>query len=186
MSLVVIDIFIVGTWFGIEKVAERLEQTSLVSENRDEVYDHILDQLQDYKLTGSGLGSFYAVFPKYRKQDVGGYYNHAHNDYLEFATETGLVGLSLLGLAVISSFLVAIIAQYRRRDPLMRGLSFAAIMGICSIMIHSTVDFNLQIPANAITFMLLLAMAWIALGLKTKRKVVFEDEDVSFNNKYWT
>ena len=53
-------------------------------------------------------------------------------------------------------------------------------------MIHSTVDFNLQIPANAITFMLLLAMAWIALGLKTKRKVVFEDEDVSFNNKYWT
>ena len=186
VSLVVIDIFIVGTWFGIEKVAERLEQTSLVGENRDEVYQHILDQLQDYKLTGSGLGSFYAVFPKYRKQDVGGYYNHAHNDYLEFATETGLVGLSLLGLAVVSSFIIAIIAQYRRRDPLMRGLSFAAIMGICAIMIHSTVDFNLQIPANAITFMLLLSMAWIAFGLKTKRRVVFNDEDEMVNNQSWT
>lgn len=186
VSLVVIDIFIVGTWFGIEKVAERLEQTSFVGENRDEVYQHIMDQLQDYRLTGSGLGSFYAVFPKYRKQDVAGYYNHAHNDYLEFATETGLIGLGLLGLAVTGSFLVAVIAQYRRRDPLMRGLSFAAIMGICAIMIHSTVDFNLQIPANAITFMLLLAMGWIALGLKTKRKVVLNDEDEWVNHKYWT
>jgi putative inorganic carbon (hco3(-)) transporter len=185
VSLIVIDIFIVGTWFGIEKVAERLEQTSFVAENRDEVYQHILDQLEDYQLTGSGLGSFYAVFPKYRKQDVGGYYIHAHNDYLEFATETGLVGITLLGLAVISSFIVAVIAQYRRRDPIMRGLSFAAIMGICAIMIHSTVDFNLQIPANAITFMLLLAMAWIALGHKAKRKVV-NNEDVWVNNKYWT
>ena len=118
--------------------------------------------------------------------DVGGYYNHAHNDYLEFATETGLVGLALLGLAVISSLLVAVIAQYRRRDPLMRGLSFAAIMGICAIMIHSTVDFNLQIPANAITFMLLLAMGWIALGMKSKRKVMANDEDEQVNNKYWT
>ena len=126
------------------------------------------------------------MFPKYRKQDVGGYYNHAHNDYLEFATETGLVGLSLLGLAVVSSFIIAIIAQYRRRDPLMRGLSFAAIMGICAIMIHSTVDFNLQIPANAITFMLLLSMAWIAFGLKTKRRVVFNDEDEMVNNQSWT
>ena len=176
VSLVVIDIFIVGTWFGIEEVTQRLEKTTFVTENRDEVYVQAFDQWQDYQLTGSGLGSFYAVFPKYRTQNIYGYFNHAHNDYLEFATETGLIGISLLGLAVCWSFIIAIFAQHRRRDPLMRGLSFAAIMGICAIMIHSTVDFNLQIPANAMTFMLLLAMAWIALGLKTRRKVVYDDE----------
>ena len=49
-----------------------------------------------------------------------------------------------------------------RRDPLMRGLSFAAIMGILTLMIHSAADFNLQIPANALTFMLILAFAWIS------------------------
>jgi len=27
---------------------------------------------------------------------------------------------------------------------------------------HATVDFNLQIPSNAATFMLVLALAWIA------------------------
>jgi hypothetical protein len=36
-------------------------------------------------------------------------------------------------------------------------------MGILALMIHSAVDFNLQIPANALTFMLLLAFAWISL-----------------------
>ena len=45
-----------------------------------------------------------------------------------------------------------------RRDPLMRGMAFAAIMGITAILIHSWVGFNLQIPANALLFMVLLAL----------------------------
>ena len=59
----------------------------------------------------------------------------------------------------------ALIAQWRRRDPLMRGMSFACIMGVTSILIHSWVDFNLQIPANAAFFMVLLALGWISLYL---------------------
>ncbi len=169
-SLIIIDICIVGTWFGVEKVVERIEQTTLESEHRDETYRHILKQWSDYKLTGSGLGSFYTVFPKYKTQlETGAFYDHAHNDYLEFATETGVVGLAILGSIVIWSISIALVAQYRRRDPLMRGISFAAIMGITAILIHSTVDFNLQVPANALTFMLLLAMAWISASLKNHK-----------------
>jgi hypothetical protein len=36
-------------------------------------------------------------------------------------------------------------------------------MGVTSILIHSWVDFNLQIPANAALFMVLLALGWISL-----------------------
>lgn len=166
-SLVIIDIFIVGTWFGVEKVVERIEQTSLETEHRGETYGHVRDQWSDYALTGSGLGTFYAVFPQYKTElEAGGFYTHAHNDYLEFGSETGIIGLSLLGAVVLLSWGTALLAQYKRRDPLMRGISFAAIMGITALMIHSTVDFNLQIPANALTFMLLLAMAWLSLHLK--------------------
>ena len=42
-------------------------------------------------------------------------------------------------------------------------------MGVCSLAIHSTVDFNLQIPANAFAFMVLLAYGWIALYLADRR-----------------
>jgi hypothetical protein len=38
-------------------------------------------------------------------------------------------------------------------------------MGVTAILIHSTVDFNLQIPANALLFMVLLALGWISLYL---------------------
>jgi hypothetical protein len=37
------------------------------------------------------------------------------------------------------------------------------MMGIIALMIHSAVDFSLQIPAIALTFMLVLALAWISL-----------------------
>ena len=170
VSLILIDILIVGTWFGIEQVAERIEHTTLATEGRDEVYEYVLHQFDDYTLTGSGLGTFYAVFPNYRQNDVAGFYTHAHNDYLEFAAETGIIGIGILGLVVVTSLIMALLAQHRRRDPLMRGLSFAAIMGITSILIHSTVDFNLQIPANAFTFMLLLAFAWLAIGMKNRHR----------------
>jgi O-antigen ligase len=163
-SLVVIDIFIVGTYFGVEKVVDRIEQTTMQTEDRDEVAGYAIAMWKDYPVLGSGLGSFRVVFPRYRGPDLGELFTHAHNDYLEFASETGIVGISLLGLLVLTSFVAALRAQYLRRDPLMRGISFGSMMGIIALMIHSTVDFNLQIPANAITFMLVLAFAWISLN----------------------
>ena len=163
ISLVAIDVFIVGTYFGTRRVVDRIVQTTTETEDRDEVAAYALDMWKDYPVLGAGLGSFPVVFPRYSKEGTLVSYTHAHNDYLEFGAEVGALGLALLGLMVLMSFAAALRAQYLRRDPLMRGLSFAAMMGILALMIHSAVDFNLQIPANALTFMLLLAFAWISL-----------------------
>ena len=169
VSLVVIDIFIVGTWFGVEKVVARLENTSAVRDaDRVDVSENALRQWRDYFLVGSGGGSFYAVFPRYRSGDIANYYDHAHDDYAEFASEYGIVGMLLLGGIVLSSFAAALLAQQRRRDPLKRGMAFSSTMGIIALMIHSFVDFNLQIPANAATFMIVLSLGWIALHLDTQ------------------
>lgn len=166
VSLIVIDLFIVGAWFGVEKVARRLGETTVASERgKIGVYEYALEQWADYPVFGSGAGSFYAVFPRYRKEDVTTFHDHVHNDYLEFASETGIIGIGLLGGIVISTLAVALLAQYRRRNPLMRGMSFAAIMGMTAMLIHSAVDFNLQIPANAATFVMLVALGWISLYL---------------------
>ena len=162
-SLVVIDIFIVGAYFGVQKVLDRIEQTTMDTEDRDEIASDALRMWKDYPVFGSGLGSFHVVFPRYPRQDLGALYTHAHNDYLEFASETGVLGIALLGLLVFTSFLTALRAQIVRRDRLMRGISFGAMMAIIALGMHSTVDSNLQIPANALTFMLLLAFAWISL-----------------------
>ncbi|MBT8151711.1 MAG: hypothetical protein KJO62_09940, partial [Gammaproteobacteria bacterium] len=86
----------------------------------------------------------------------------AHNDYIEFASEFGLPGFALLGLVVIYALCSSIVAQFTRRDRLMRGMGFAGTMGIVAMLIHSTVDFNLQIPANAALFMVVLALAVVS------------------------
>ena len=162
-SLIVIDIFIVGAYFGVQKVLNRIEQTKMQTEDRPDIARDTLRMWKVYPVFGSGLGSFHVVFPRYSRQDLGALYTHAHNDYLEFASETGAVGITLLGLLVLTSLLAALRAQIRRHDPLMRGISFGALMAMIALGQHSTVDFNLQIPSNALTFMLVLAFAWISL-----------------------
>ncbi len=169
-SLMVIDLFIVGAWFGVEKVMARIEQSSTSRDaDRIEVSLRTIKLWQDYPLTGSGGGSFHMVFPRYRPDTIVSSYDHAHQDYLEIAADTGILGLGLLGLMVLLSFLAALVALHRRHDPLMRGMAFASVMGISALLIHSTVDFNLQIPANAATFMVVLALGWIALNLDKRR-----------------
>lgn len=162
VSLIAIDLFVVGTYFGTQRVVERIAQTSVETEDREQVAGYALDMWKDFPVFGSGLGSFPAVFPRYSKEATIGTYTHAHNDYVEFAAETGLIGFALLALMVTMSFAVALRAHYLRGDPVMRGTSFAAMMGIIALMMHSTVDFNLQIPANALTFMFVLALAWVS------------------------
>jgi O-antigen ligase len=171
-SLVIIDLVIVGSWFGVEKLARRLEQTTLTDVRvREEPAAYALDMVRDYPLFGSGPGTFATTFPRYRPETVVDYFDYAHNDYAQVAAESGLIGLALLGLLVASSLAAALIAQWRRRDPLMRGMAFASVMGVTAILIHSWTDFNLQIPANAALFMVLLALGWVALGLERERGV---------------
>lgn len=163
-SLVVIDLLIVGSWFGMEKLAARIEQTTQREiQQREEPAGHVLAVIGDYPVLGAGPGTFYVVFEGYRPESVRDYFDYAHNDYAQFAAESGLPGLGLLGLFVALSLACALRAHGRRRDPLMRGMSFACIMGVAAILIHSTADFNLQIPANAVYFVVLLALGWISL-----------------------
>lgn len=172
VSLLAVDLIIVGQWFGIDKVVERLEQTSAQSETRDEVVEQGLAYSKDYQWVGSGGGSFHSTFPGYRQGNIRIFYRHAHNDFLQFLLETGVIGILLLGLTVLLSFSAAIMAIKKRRDPLLRGLGFSGVMGITALMIHSTVDFNLQIQANATLFVLIMALSWVAYGHQAIRSRV--------------
>jgi putative inorganic carbon (HCO3(-)) transporter len=163
-SLIAIDLLIVGSWFGVQKLAERIGQTTVQDvQEREEPAAYTRELIARYPVFGSGPGTFYIVYPGYRQQQAEAFFDHAHNDYVEFTSDSGWLGLGILGTFVAMSLVAALGAQWRRRDPLMRGMAFASVMGVTAILIHSAVDFNLQIPANAALFMVLLALGWIAL-----------------------
>jgi O-antigen ligase len=166
-SLIALDVFIIGAWFGVEKTVERIRETTTAEvEERVEPAVYAVDMVRDYPVFGAGAGSFYTAFTRYRGPGVKPFYDHAHNDYLQILAETGIVGAALVGSLALWALVLGVLALSRRRDPLARGLAVAVVMGVCALGIHSTVDFNLQIPANALAFVVLLAYGWVALYLE--------------------
>lgn len=172
ISLVIIDVLVIGTWVGLEKVVERIQGTEVriadggpseSIEARSEAARTALAIVHDYPLVGTGGGSFYNIFLSYRgPQYQYSYVDHTHNDYVEIATDYGLIGLSILGLLVVLTLWHTIRIMAKRRSPLPWGIGFGVTMAVVALMIHSTVDFNLQLPANALTIVVILAMAWLA------------------------
>ena len=65
VSLIAIDVAIVGAYFGTQQIVERIGETTLQTEDRDEVAGYALNMWKDYPVFGSGLGSFPVVFPRY-------------------------------------------------------------------------------------------------------------------------
>jgi O-antigen ligase len=163
-SLLIIDIMIVGAFFGVEKVADRLQNTSVNKESRDEVSRDTFMMWQENPVLGVGAGTYQYTYPAYKSDDVLStrLYDHAHNDYLQFLAEFGLIAFVLLLTSVLWCLWWAIRAMYKRRSELFKGLGFASCMGIIAIGIHSSVDFNLQIPANAFMFVFMMALAVLA------------------------
>jgi O-antigen ligase len=168
-SLFLVDMLILGKWFGLDALVERLASTNAGSEGRVWSNEYTLDYIAQFPLTGSGGGSFYGIFPNFQSAKLSGFHQHAHNDYLEFAAELGLPATAVLMSFVLLALWQAYRVQRERHNALYKGVGFAVTMTICWAAIHSTTDFNLQVPANALTFVTLLALAWVCRSLPSQR-----------------
>ncbi len=164
VSILALDVLVMGHWFGLEKVVQRLQETSAERETRDDVVRESLPYARDFWLTGSGAGSFYSTFPKYMEEGSVLPYRYAHNDFLQFFLETGAVGFLLAAALALSGFHAAWRVMATRSHHYLRSLGYGSFMGMLALMIHSSTDFNLQIPSNAALFVVLLALAWLAHG----------------------
>ncbi len=164
-SLLLVDMLILGYWFGVDKVLERLAQTNPAAEGRTWSNAYALDYIREFPLTGSGGGSFYGIFPNFQGPEFAGFHLHAHNDYLQFALELGPLAVVALVAVVVLALRSAHQVQRQRHTPLYRGAAFAVTMAIVWLGLHSLVDFNMQIPAVAFTFSSLLALAFSCRSL---------------------
>jgi O-antigen ligase len=108
---------------------------------------------------GSGLGTFPVIYPQFRSFYTNFFVNEAHNDYLQLLTETGLAGFAIGLWFLVVTFRRA----WRKLDNWTENangsLTIAALLGCVGILVHSLLDFNLQVPANAVMFYVLCAIA---------------------------
>lgn len=188
-SMALVDVFIIGQWVGVDRVMERIKDTAQASvpaevpfgrglgvppreeslSQRLEVPRLSLQLVEQRPWLGHGGGTYSLAFPPYKLEHLPWHWDHAHNDYVQVASDTGLVGLLLWLTAGVATAWRALQLVSDSQGRVNRGLGVAALMALGCMGLHSMVDFNLHIPANALTFSVLLAAVW-ALPNQTKTK----------------
>jgi O-antigen ligase len=108
---------------------------------------------------GWGLGAFPEVYPQFRTFPTNFYINQAHNDYLQLMVETGIPGVLIMGWFVLTLYRYALKKAGNWPYETGGAVALAALLGCTGILVHSLVDFNLQIPANAALFYVLSTIA---------------------------
>ena len=89
-------------------------------------------------------------------------YEHVHTDCLEIFAEVGASDLGLfLGVLRVCAYRTLRVARARKERNI-RALTAGCVAGCLSLLIHEVFDFNFQIPANASTFVFILAMGLVA------------------------
>ena len=122
---------------------------------------------QDHFWWGVGPAHFDYRFPEYRPESLQMRPGHAHNDYLNLLADWGAVG-GIIVLAGMAAFALGLWQTRRhvRRSENHFGSAMSnrhaffigAACGLLALAVHSFVDFNLHIPANAILGVTLLAL----------------------------
>ena len=139
-------------------------------ETRRAVTATALQATREFMPVGSGIGSFEKVYRLYEDPAAVDrtFVNHAHNDYLEIALETGLPGVILI-LVFMAGW--ASVAWCRWSEPQGDALAKAATIASAALLAHSLVDFPLRTSALAGVF-----AVTIALIAQSKIRVVARTE----------
>ncbi|MFN3845089.1 MAG: O-antigen ligase family protein [Paracoccaceae bacterium] len=163
---------IIGAWVGFfvlfgEPVLSRI---SLIDTDvRWCVWADTWRAIQDRPVTGWGLGTFSEVYPAYRDPDCLGSNNRlvrAHNSYLEFASDMGLPGVTVMLIGLVG--LVRILTNGILRRRRLRAIPVFSAAALGFVALHSTADFPVQIPGIAVYFTALMGVG-CAVGLLDDR-----------------
>jgi O-antigen ligase len=140
---------------GLAPVLDRFSVGGVLEDARWAIFGSSVAALAWFFPFGSGLGSFPEVYRRFQPDEIRLFVNHAHNDYIEYLFEGGLIAA-----AVILLFLVLYVRAWPRllRLPRWGTLSFmqaGAGLGLLLMALHGLTEYNWHIPANAIYFALM-------------------------------
>jgi len=156
-------------WMGTSALVTRFFTISEDMKLRWIIWENTIQIFKDFPLFGSGLGTFSQIFPMYRSFYFRGLVTHAENDFLELASEVGLVGFGLLAILFLFLFFKGSIRIRSETSP-QRYIGKGALTGILALMFYSLVERNLQVPANALLYTFLWGLTITPSLQKRKRQ----------------
>lgn len=178
-SIGVFLVLVIGllVWIGGGQLVDRLAsfrsetRTELSGGTRASLNKDTLRMAMKRPVLGWGLGTFPIVYPQFRTFYTNFYVNEAHDDYLQFLAETGVVGLIVLLWFIWLLYRNALKKLENWTTEINGSVALACLLGCTGILVHSFVDFNLQIPANAAWFYVLAVLAASPHAIETRQRV---------------
>jgi O-antigen ligase len=162
MAVLAFLVFFFGSQVGFNPIVNRFLELSPETSRLDFWRDSLAIIAQHP--FGIGPASLPPVFKVY---DVSAQlHDHTvyqlHNDVLQILVDTGWIGF----ISIVGGFTYYLVRSFRRlrrmdvkRNPQQFFLAAGALSGLSALTFHSFFDFNLQIPANCIYFVTLMAIA---------------------------
>jgi O-antigen ligase/tetratricopeptide (TPR) repeat protein len=161
LGAVVAAILLGSTWLGMHPVLQQFSLLTGKEVPRLDAWKMTARIAGDYPVLGTGLGTYGHISGSYQTPGAGtGRWEQAHNDYLNLLSDTGVVGFAV-AMAFLAAWYVYVLRLLAGRDlrSYQRSIAAGCVAGVTAVVIHSIADFNLQIPANAFYFAVLMGLA---------------------------
>lgn len=176
-AAIVGSMFLVGSEGLVQNFAQvqtetQSEQQASERFSRRNIWRATSELIREHPLLGVGLGAFQFAYTRYDQSSGAQRVEQTHNDYLQILADAGIVG-GVLALTFILLLFGRGFAAAQTHDRRKRAIVLGALTGCFAIAVHSFVEFNLQITANAQLF---LALAALATPARRKRNSS-EDHD---------
>lgn len=146
---------------------------------RFSLYKSSWTMFKDFPVFGTGLGAVEHAFPNYTRADLldPSLVRHVHSDWIELFLQVGLVG----GLIYLAGLFIALYIYYkawtRCHSFTIKAVYGGALGAALAGMLHSFVDFGLQMPANSLVFYALLGALASKPAVEGRRRLPHEEEE---------
>jgi O-antigen ligase len=172
LVLAVVGFKVLPDRLSVERTVKRDAETEAVSMDvtfgdRTYLWQATLRIIGDHPLWGTGPGSWRWFHGHYRNPEIQESPEYAHSDVLNLASDYGLVGLALVGFALVAFYRHALVLARSGQTSDERSFAVGSVLSVTMILVHSLFDFNLHMPANA---MLLAAIMGFVAGMEDKEE----------------
>lgn len=173
-----------GSIIGFHGILMRFNELDIDKSGRAKIWEDSWQLIRDHWLAGTGLGTYPEVIRIYQSHLTDQFaVVHAHNDYLELAGDLGIPVAAVLTLAAWGYWWACAwrlskksgmgaaavgtesgngerenFAAGRKQAEDRRLLALGALAGSAAFLCHGWVEFNWQIPANQLYFIVLLVL----------------------------
>lgn len=116
-----------------------------------------------HPIIGAGLDAFGVAFTRYDTWNGLLRVEQAHNDYLQMLADAGILGLGCVIAFIYLLFRKSLAMISSVGDGFRKDAAVGALAGCLGVLIHSFFDFPLRSFSNSFVFLLLAAVATVAV-----------------------